>query len=59
MKFRYLSHMRKVKLKNAYAAICTVPSGVRGLKIGLNSLSQEGVSEHNYTIGLCSLSQAR
>ena len=36
MKFRYLSHMRKVKLKNTCAAICTVPSGVRGLKIGLN-----------------------
>ena len=51
MKFRYLSLMRKVKLKNACAAICTVPSGVRGLKIGLDSLPQDGVSEHVYTIG--------
>ena len=48
--------MRKVKLKSA----CTVPSGVRGrLKIGLNSLPQDGVSEHVYTIGLGSVAQAR
>ena len=37
MKFRYLSHMCKVKLKNTCAAICTVPSRVRGLKIGLKT----------------------
>ena len=30
MKFRFLSHMCKVKLKDACAAICTMPSGVRG-----------------------------
>ena len=51
--------MRKVKFKNACASICTVPSGVRGLKIGLNSLPHEGVSEYKYTIALSSLSQAR
>ena len=51
--------MRKVKLKNAYAAICTVPGGVRGLKIGLNSLPQDGVSEHVYLIGLGSVAQTR
>ena len=53
MTFRYLSHMRKVKLKIA----CTVPCGVRCLKIGLNSLPQDGVSEHVYTIGLGSVAQ--
>ena len=58
MKFRYVSHMRKVKFKNACAIIWTVPVGVRGLKIGLTSL-QDDVSEHNYTIGLGSLAQAR
>ena len=42
MKFRYLSHMRKVKLKIA----CTMPSGVRGLKIGQNSLPQACASQH-------------
>ena len=55
MKFRYLSHMHKVKLKIA----CIVPSGVRGLKTGLNSLPQDDVSEHGYTIGLSSVAQAR
>ena len=59
MKFRYLSHMRKVKLKNACAAICTVPSGVRRLKIGLNILPQDGVGEHVYIIGLGSVEQSR
>ena len=59
MKFRYLSHMRKVKLTNACAAICAVHSGVRRLKIGLNSLSQDGVSEHVYTICLGSAAHAR
>ena len=48
--------MHKVKLKNAG---CTVPSGVKVLKIGLNSLSQDGVSDHVYTISLGSVSQAR
>ena len=28
VKFRYLSHMRKVKLKNTCAAIFTIPNGV-------------------------------
>ena len=51
MKFRYLSHMRKVKLKTTHAAVCTLPNGVRGLKIGLNSLPQDGVSKHVYIIG--------
>ena len=51
--------MRKVKFKNACAAICTKPSAVRGLKIGLNSLPQDCVSENNYTIGLGSLAQVR
>ena len=46
MKFRYLSHIRKVKLKNACPAICTVPSGIRGLKFGLNCLPHDGISEH-------------
>ena len=55
MKFRYLSHLRKVKLKIA----CTVPSGVRGLKIGLNSLPQDSVSKQVYTICLGSAAQAR
>ena len=47
--------MRKVKLKIAF----TVRSGVRGLKIGLNSLSQDGVSEHVYKISLGSVAWAR
>ena len=55
MKFRYISHMHKVKLKIA----CTVPSGVTGLKIGLNSLPQDGISEHVFTISLGSVAQAR
>ena len=59
MKFRFLSHMRKIKLKNACAAISTVPSGIRSLIIGLNSLPQDGVSEHVYTIGIGSVAQAR
>ena len=59
MNSRYLSHMRKVNHKNARAAICSVPDGVRGLKISLNSLPQDGVSEHVYTIGLGSIAQAR
>ena len=46
MKFRYLSHMRKVKVKNTCEAICTVPNGVRGLKFGLNGLPQDGVNEY-------------
>ena len=47
--------MHKFKLNIA----CTVPSGVRGLKIGLNSLPQDGVSEHVCTIGLDSVAEAR
>ena len=48
MKFPYLSHMRKVKVKNTCEAICTMPDGVRRLKFGLNGLPQDGVNEYVY-----------